>query len=63
MFNARVVIGSVDMVCVTEPTKLQEHKYKNNHTSDQFMYLSSHNPGSLEISRDFKQLSTYKPRS
>jgi hypothetical protein len=39
MFNARVVIGSVDMVCVTEPTKLQEHKYKNNHTSDQIHVL------------------------
>jgi hypothetical protein len=25
------------------------------------MYLSFHNPGSLEISKNFKQLSTYKP--
>jgi hypothetical protein len=39
MANARVVIGSVDMVCVTEPTKLQERKYKNNHTSDQIPVL------------------------
>ena len=27
-----------------------------------FLYLSSHNPGSPEIMKDFKQLSTYKPR-
>ena len=27
-----------------------------------FLYLSSHNPGTPEITKDFKQLPTYKPR-
>ena len=51
------------MPAVTEPRP----NYKNVSTKTiteviKFLYLSSHNPGSPEIMKDFKQLSTYKPR-
>jgi hypothetical protein len=46
---------------------MRRPNYKNVSTKTitaviKFLYLSSHNPGSLEILKDFKQLSIYKPR-
>ena len=51
------------MPAVTEPTKHKNVSTKTITEAIKFLYLSSHNPGSLEIMKDFNQLSTYKPRS
>ena len=49
------------------PAVQNRPNYKNISTKTiteviKFLYLSSHNPSSMEITKDFKQLSTYKPR-